>query len=40
MHYTSLKSGEAFSDSYGLQDGLVIDIGGRDLYGSLRSFLN
>ena len=38
MHYTSLKSGEAFSDSYGLQDGLVIDIGGRDLYGSLRSF--
>ena len=38
MHYTSLKSGEAFSEAYGLQDGLVIDIGGRDLYGSLRSF--
>jgi SAM-dependent methyltransferase len=38
MHYTSLKSGEAFSEAYGLHEGLVIDIGGRDLYGSLRSF--
>jgi hypothetical protein len=28
MHYTSLKSGEAFSESYGIPNGLVIDIGG------------
>lgn len=38
MHYTSLKSGEAFSQSYGIQNGLVIDIGGRNVNGSLRSF--
>lgn len=38
MHYTSLKSGEAFSESYGIPNSLVIDIGGRDVNGSLRSF--
>lgn len=38
MHYTALKSGEAFSVSYGIPNGLVIDIGGRDVNGSLRSF--
>ena len=38
MHYTSLKSGEAFSESYGISNGLVIDIGGRNVNGSLRSF--
>jgi SAM-dependent methyltransferase len=38
MHYTSLKSGEAFSESYGILNGLVIDIGGRNVNGSLRNF--
>ncbi len=38
MHDTSLKCGKAFSESYGIQNGLVIDIGGRDVNGSLRSF--
>ena len=38
MHYTSLKSGEAFSESYGIPNSLVIDIGGRNVNGSLRSF--
>ncbi len=38
MHYTSLKSGEAFSESYGIPNGLVIDIGGRNVNGSLRDF--
>jgi len=38
MHYTSLKSGEAFSESYGIPNGLVIDIGGRNVNGSLRYF--
>lgn len=37
MHYTALKSGEAFSASYGIPNGLVIDIGGRNVNGSLRS---
>ena len=38
MHYTSLVSGKSFSESYGIKNGLVIDIGGRDVNGSLRSF--
>jgi len=38
MHYTSLKSGEAFSKSYHFENGLVVDIGGRNVNGSLRSF--
>ena len=38
MHYTSLKSGEPFSESYGIPNSLVVDIGGRNVNGSLRSF--
>ena len=38
MHYTSLKSGEAFSESYGLKTGFVVDLGGRNVNGSLRPF--
>lgn len=38
MHYTSLKSGHAFANTYGSTSGLVIDIGGRNVNGSLRSF--
>lgn len=38
MHETSLISGKAFANSYGLQNGLVVDIGGRDVNGSLRPF--
>jgi SAM-dependent methyltransferase len=38
MHYTSLNSGKAFSESYGLPSGLVVDIGGRNVNGTLRSF--
>jgi len=38
MHITSLISGKAFSESYGIQNGLVVDIGGRNVNGSLRSF--
>jgi hypothetical protein len=28
MHYTSLTSGKAFSDKYGIKNGIVVDIGG------------
>jgi len=38
MHYTALKSGEAFSESYAIPNGIVIDIGGRNVNGSLRPF--
>jgi SAM-dependent methyltransferase len=38
MHYTSLKSGQAFSESYGIPNGLVVDLGGRNVNGSLRGF--
>lgn len=38
MHYTALKSGEAFSITYGISNGLVVDIGGQNVNGSLRSF--
>nr|QBK90551.1 MAG: methyltransferase domain protein [Pithovirus LCPAC104] len=38
MHDTSLTSGEAFSETYGGHNKLVIDIGGKDVNGSLRSF--
>ena len=31
MHHTALKSGESFSASYGIPNGLVIDIGGEML---------
>lgn len=38
MHYTALVSGKSFSQAYGLKDGLVVDVGGRNVNGSLRSF--
>jgi len=38
MHYTSLLSGKAFCESYGLKDGVVVDIGGRNVNGTLRFF--
>ena len=38
MHYTSSKAGEAFSNAYGNPNSLVVDIGGRNVNGSLRSF--
>lgn len=38
MHYTSLMSGKAFSETYGIQNGTVIDLGGRNVNGSLRKF--
>lgn len=37
MHYTSLKSGEAFVVSYGTEGSTVVDIGGLNVNGSLRS---
>jgi len=36
MHETSLKSGESFLESYGKKGELVVDIGGKDVNGSLR----
>ena len=38
MHYTSLRSGEAFAETYGSEHKIVVDIGGRDVNGSLRPF--
>ena len=38
MHYTALTSGKAFAFSYFIEKGLVVDIGGRNVNGSLRSF--
>ena len=47
MHYTSLISGKSFSESYGIgvlsildlgRECVVVDIGGKDVNGSLRSF--
>jgi len=38
MHNTALISGKAFSETYGKQNGLVVDIGGRNVNGSLRIF--
>lgn len=38
MHDTSLRSGKAFSETYGIENGLVVDLGGRNINGSLRSF--
>jgi len=37
MHDTASISGKAFADSYGIQNGLVVDIGGRNVNGSLRA---
>ncbi len=38
MHYTSLIAGQSFSEAYGIDNGIVVDIGGRNVNGSLRSF--
>ena len=38
MHLTSLKSGEAFAHTYGRKDKIVVDLGGRDVNGTLRPF--
>ena len=38
MHISASIAGKAFSESYGIESGLVVDIGGRDVNGSLRSF--
>jgi SAM-dependent methyltransferase len=38
MHLTSLQSGKAFAESYKIENGIVVDIGGRNVNGSLRSF--
>ena len=38
MHYTALMSGKLFSETYGSLDKIVVDIGGQDVNGSIRSF--
>jgi SAM-dependent methyltransferase len=38
MHDTSLISGKLFAENYGENNLIVVDIGGRDVNGSLRSF--
>lgn len=38
MHDTALKSGQTFSETYGQPGFIVVDIGGRDVNGSLRPF--
>ena len=38
MHETSLQSGRAFSETYGAPGKIVVDIGGRNVNGSLRAF--
>jgi len=38
MHPTSLSSGNAFSETYGGPGKIVVDVGGKDVNGSLRSF--
>ena len=38
MHDTAAKSGDAFAITYGGSDKIVVDIGGQDVNGSLRSF--
>jgi len=38
MHITSLKCGEAVSETYGTPGKIVVDVGGKDVNGSLRSF--
>ena len=41
MHYTAIKSGEAFAKAYGFAGAEVVDLGGLNVNGSLRgSFLN
>jgi len=36
MHDTALKSGELFAETYGGVNKIVLDIGGLNIYGSLR----
>ena len=36
MHETSFRSGQSFLESYGKKHDLVVDIGGKDVNGSLR----
>ena len=38
MHSTSLISGKAFAETHYVENGIVIDIGGRNVNGSLRTF--
>lgn len=38
MHYTALIGGESFSNTYGGEGKVVVDIGGKNVNGSLRSF--
>lgn len=38
MHFTSLKSGKVFAEAYSVKNGIVVDLGGRNVNGSLRSF--
>jgi SAM-dependent methyltransferase len=38
MHESALISGKAFSEAYGIKEGIVVDIGGRNVNGSLKSF--
>jgi len=37
MHNSALISGNAFAEAYGIKDGIVVDIGGRNVNGSLKS---
>ena len=37
MHSSALISGSALAETYGIKDGIVVDIGGRDVNGSLKS---
>ena len=39
MHNTALISGKAFSETYGKQNGLVVDIGGEMSMGPCELFL-
>lgn len=38
MHYTALKCGEAFAETYGEKNKIVIDVGGKNVNGSLKEF--
>jgi len=38
MHFTAIKSGESFADAYGEKNFTVLDIGGRNVNGSLRLY--
>jgi len=38
MHFSALSAGEAFAQTYFVENGLVVDVGGRNINGSLRTF--